>query len=119
MASHSSWDAKVSFWNGGNPPPCSEGGVASVPVERVPVEWFSAMAGLRSAVRASSLESEQQQERDQQREDAERLGDGEAEDQVGELALSGRRIAQCGGQIVAEDGAAADAGATHADARNA
>src|SRR6266852_3788774 len=77
------------------------------------------MAGLRSAIRASSLESEQQQERDQQREDAKRLGDGEAEDQVAELALSGGRIAQRGGEVVAEDGADADAGATHADTRNA
>src|SRR6266853_1116834 len=65
------------------------------------------------------LESEQQQERDQQREDAERLGDGKAEDQVAELALRGRRIAQRGGEVIAEDGADADAGAAHADARNA
>ena len=34
-------------------------------------------------------EREQQQQRDQQREDAERLGDGETEDQVGKLALGG------------------------------
>src|SRR6266853_3794120 len=77
------------------------------------------MAGLRSALRASSLEGEQQQERDQQREDAERLGDGEAEDQVAELTLRGGGIAQRGSEIVAEDGADADAGAAHADARNA
>jgi len=40
-----------------------------------------------------TLEREQQQERDQQREDAERFGDGEAEDEVAELSLRGRRIA--------------------------
>src|SRR5712691_723406 len=73
----------------------------------------------RAPLRASSLEGEQQQERNQQREDAERFGDRKAEDQVGELALSGGRIAQRGSEIVAEDGADADAGAAHADARNA
>src|SRR3984893_5911055 len=64
------------------------------------------------------LKSEQQQERNQQREDAERLGNGETEDEVGELALSGGWIAQRGGEIVAKDGADADAGASHADAGN-
>src|SRR6267143_1621259 len=80
---------------------------------------FPPWRGSALAIRVSSLEGEQQQERDQQREDAERLGDGKAEDQVGELALSGGRIAQRGGEIVAEDGADADAGAAHADTRNA
>ena len=61
------------------------------------------------------LEREQQQERNQQREDAERLGDGEAEDQVAKLALRGRRVAHRGGKVVAEDDAHADTGAAHAD----
>ena len=43
--------------------------------------------------------------------DAERLGDGEAEDQVAELALRGRRIADRRGEVIAEDDADADAGA--------
>src|SRR5215470_3634226 len=65
------------------------------------------------------LESKQQQKCDQQREDAHRLGNGEAEDQVAELALRGGWIAQRGSKIMAEDGADADAGAAHADASNA
>ena len=40
----------------------------------------------------------------------------EPEDQVAELALRGRRIAQRGGEVVTEDHAHADAGAAHADA---
>ena len=58
-------------------------------------------------------------ERDQQRENAERLGDGEAENQVAELALRGGRIAQRSRQVIAEDDADADAGAAHADTGNA
>src|SRR5262249_56528282 len=67
-----------------------------------------------SAIRQS--EPEQEEERDQEREDAQRLGDGEAENQVAELALRRRRIAQRGRQIIAENGAHADAGAAHSDA---
>src|SRR5215471_2054626 len=63
------------------------------------------------------LESKQQQKCDQQREDAHRLGNGEAEDQVAELALRGGWIAQRGSKIMAEDGA--DADAAHADTSNA
>src|SRR3984885_15923349 len=70
-----------------------------------------------SAIRRS--EPEQEEERDQEREDAQRLGDGEAENQVAELALRRRRIANGGRQIVAENGAHADAGAAHSDAGNA
>ena len=51
------------------------------------------------------LEGEQQQQGDQQRKDAERLGHREAENEVAELALRGGRIAQRGGEIMAEDGA--------------
>src|SRR6202022_4618641 len=63
-------------------------------------------------------ESEQQQQRDQQREDAERFGHGEAENQVAELALGCGGIADCRGEIVAEDDAHACACATHANAGN-
>src|SRR6266571_9529117 len=101
-ASQTSWDAKVSFWNGGKP-------------GLWPPEGTSVCALVASAI----FKCEQQQERDQQREDAERLGDREAEDQVAELALGGRRIAQGGGEVVAEDRADADARAAHADAGNA
>src|SRR5260370_36304870 len=65
------------------------------------------------------LEGEQQQQGDQQRKDAERLGNREAENQVTELALRGGRIAQCGGEIMAEDGADPYAGTAHADAGDA
>src|SRR5437762_12705992 len=64
------------------------------------------------------LERKQQQQRDQQRENAERLGDGEAENQVTELALSSGRVAQRRRQIIAENDAHADAGAAHADTRD-
>src|SRR5436853_47551 len=73
---------------------------------------------LRPATGLVRLQREQQQQRDQQREDAHRFGHREAEDQVAELALRGRRVAQRGRQIVAEDRAHADAGAAHADAGN-
>src|SRR5665213_2262262 len=93
MRSHTSCEAKVCDWNGGKAPwPPSAG--CSV---------LALCAG--SAIARFALQREQQQQRDQQREDAERFGDGEPEDQVAELALRGRRIADGGGQIVAEDDA--------------
>src|SRR4051794_6050736 len=67
----------------------------------------------------SISEREQQEQRDQQREDAERFGHGEAEDQVAELALGCRRIAHRRGKVVAEDDAHADARTAHADCRDA
>src|SRR6185437_2386414 len=72
----------------------------------------------RKTISASVSEREQQQERDQQREDAERFGHGETENQVAELALGCGRIAHRGGKIVAEDDAHAGARATHANAGN-
>src|SRR5258708_32267375 len=68
-------------------------------------------APLRSKRRENSFSerNEQQQQRDQQRENAERFGHGEAEDQVAELALSGRRVTNGRGEVVAEDHAHADA----------
>jgi len=77
----------------------------------------SAMGGRLGHDGAS--EPEQKQESDQQRENAERLGDGEAENQIAELALRGGRIAQSSRQVIAEDDADADAGAAHADTGNA
>src|SRR5579883_2392703 len=62
------------------------------------------------------LQREKQQQRDQQRENAERFGHSEAENQVAELALRGRRVAHRGGEIVAEDDAHAGAGAAQAHA---
>ena len=85
----------------------------------MPARHFGMGSGCHRGTDGYFLEREEQQQRDQQREDAERFGHGEPEDQVAELALRGRRIAQGGGQIVAEDRADADAGAAHADAGNA
>src|SRR4051794_27606463 len=62
------------------------------------------------------LEHEEEEERDQQREDAERLGHREAEDQAGELAVGGGRITDRAGKIMAENQAEADTGSAHADA---
>src|ERR1700742_1884404 len=122
MTSQTICEANVCFSNGGKaalgPPGCS---VCAL----VAVFWFCAMIKARGAESDApvdpllSLEREQEKERDQQREDAERFGHGEPEDQVAELALRGRRVAQRGCQIVAEDDADADAGAAHADAGNA
>ena len=69
--------------------------------------------GLRTAV----LQREKEQERDQQRKDAERFGDCEPENQVAELSLCGGWITRRG-QVMTEDGAHADAGAAHSDAGN-
>jgi len=65
------------------------------------------------------LQPEQQQKRDQQREDTERLGDGEAEIRLPNWPWAAEGFAQRGGQIVAEDDTHADAGAAHADTGNA
>src|SRR5262249_44607873 len=69
--------------------------------------WISPVAVMRAPPdsgrrETSSERNEQQEQRDQQREDAERFGHGEAEDQVAELALGCRRIAYCCGEIVAK-----------------
>src|SRR6516164_11741398 len=97
-ASQNSCDGKCCDSNGGN-------------------AWLSPGASKWAVVSAiRRAEPEQEEERDQEREDAQRLGDGEAENQVAELALRRRRIAQRSGQIVAENSAHADAGAAHSDA---
>src|SRR2546423_10646586 len=123
MTSQTICEANVSFWNGGKPPPCSPAG--TWPVDVI-VVWFCAMIKLGGAATRprrlpapKGLEREQQQQCDQQREDAERFGHGEPEDEVAELALRGRRVAQRSGEVMAEDCADANARATHADAGNA
>src|SRR5690242_21347733 len=68
---------------------------------------------------AIELQREQQQQRDQQREDAERLCNSKPEDQVAELALCSRRIAKGGGKIIAENDADADTRSAHANAGDA
>src|ERR1700677_4960516 len=70
------------------------------------------LCGIRRAPRS---DREQQQERDQKREDAERLGHREAEDQPAELAFDRRRVAQCAVQELAEQRADADAGRPRPD----
>src|SRR5690606_2504667 len=54
----------------------------------------------------------------QEREDAQSLGNGEAEDQVRELAGSSRRVAQGARQEVAEDVGHANGGAGHTETSN-
>src|SRR5215207_5307301 len=63
-----------------------------------------------------ALDDEEQKQRHEQREDAERLGHREAEDQPRELAVGGRRVAQRAGEVVREDETDADAGAAHSEA---
>ena len=65
---------------------------------------------------ADALDGEQQQERDQQREDAERFRQREAEEQRAALAFGRRGVAQRAGQELAEQVAEADARARHAEA---
>jgi hypothetical protein len=66
-----------------------------------------------------SLNNKQQQDRDEQREDAQSFGHGEAEDQIAELALCCGRITHCAFQEAAENVANADCGAQHAQASKA
>src|SRR3984893_12744401 len=118
-ASQMSWDAKLWASNGGNFRPCSPAGICSVDAMDCALFWAIVLPSGRLRAGRSELEREQQQQRDQEREYPERLGHREAEDEIAKLALSGRRVAQRRGQIVAEDGADADAGAAHADAGDA
>src|SRR5262245_49777300 len=74
--------------------------------------------GTGGARSCRSERNEQQEQRDQQREDAERFGHGEAEDQVAELALRGRGVAHRCCKVVAEDDADTNARTAHADARD-
>src|SRR3984957_11726475 len=64
-------------------------------------------------------EHEKQQQRDQQREDAERFREREAEEQRVALAAGRRWVAQRAGQELAEHVGDADRGRPHADAGKA
>src|SRR5215470_12873330 len=123
-ASQNNCEAKVCESNGGNPRPWSLTGTSTVPAGSG-LSWAMAVSISRGGLlphthsMLGSAEGKQQKQRDQQREDAKRLGDGEAENQVSELSGRGRWVPDRRGQIVAEDDADADAGAAHADAGNA
>jgi hypothetical protein len=65
--------------------------------------------------KSAASDREQQQERDQKRENAERFGHREAEDQTSELALDRRGIAQRAVQELAEQRADANAGRARSD----
>src|SRR5688572_13040261 len=62
---------------------------------------------------------EQDHQRDQQTEEARCFAESEADQQVGELARSSRRVAQGARQVVGEDVADADAGADEGEASEA
>jgi hypothetical protein len=62
------------------------------------------------------LDSEQEKESNEQREDAQSFRNGEAEYQTAELAVSGRRVAQCAGEEIAEDTAESEGRTSHAEA---
>src|SRR5436190_17056325 len=103
MASHKSWEAKVDASKGGNDL-CSAGVSTSVPgpigvgsptasgigvcVSAILVSPFAASGQPPAAETGCGL-AEQENERDEQREDAERLGHREAEDQAAKLPVSG------------------------------
>src|SRR5690606_23964302 len=74
---------------------------------------------LRGRLRHEARSGEQKNERHEQRENAERLRHGEAEDQAAELAISGRGVAQRSRKIAAEEMAETDAGAAHSKAGDA
>src|SRR5215207_6795579 len=107
IPNHRSCDAKVSLANGGKAPLACAAGAAPV------VAW---VGWAKARLRALALDDEEQEQRDEQREDAERLGHREAEDQPRELAVGGRRVAQRAREVVREDEADADAGAAHSEA---
>src|SRR5579872_39552 len=72
---------------------------------------FPAMRGGKS----ETSDRKQQQERDQKRENAERLGHRETEDETAELAFDRRGVAQRAVQELAEQRADADAGGPRSD----
>src|ERR1700676_3326562 len=84
--SQSSCDGKVCLSNGGNGRACPPAGTST----DVPVGAVSLAITDSEGYALPPSEGEQQQQCDQQRKDAERLGDREAEDEVAELALRGR-----------------------------
>src|SRR3989304_6226163 len=84
----------------------SKGGKVPLLPDGCSVRELVAILGTKPRLPIDGLQREQQQQRDQQREDAERFGHGEPEDQVAELALRGRRVADGGGPELAEEPAA-------------
>src|SRR5436305_851422 len=112
--SQNSCEGNVSFWNGGKislaPAGASVCAVSAIyPLRCVP-------PNRPVAVEARGLNRIEQQQCDQQREDGERLGHRETEDQPRELAVGRGGVADRRREIMAENGAHADAGASHADA---
>src|SRR5712692_5805454 len=95
-ASQNSCEAKVSLSSGGKvrwvPPGTSVCVlvVAAIGCSRIDA---AAVIAARSSPHAA-LEDEQQEHGNREREDTERLGHGKAEEEVCELALRGRRVAQ-------------------------
>src|SRR5262249_51407687 len=104
--------------------PCRTAGIRrarpELPYARCWFQWPSAI--LRPAPvtrRRGASQHEQKKERDQQREDAERLGERKAQKQGVALTAGSRRIAQRAGEKLAEHVGDADRGGAHADARQA
>src|SRR5262249_37275501 len=120
IANHNSWDANVSHSNGDNGALWVSAGTSVWAAVAIGSSLSAGRPGGRPlSSRDPRSKREQEQEGDQQREDAERFRHREAEDQVGELALGGGRVAQRPREVLAEDDADADAGSAHADAGNA
>src|SRR4051812_39094205 len=68
---------------------------------------------------SGGLDGENQQQRDQQRENAERFGYRETENQATELAVGGGRVADRTGEVIAEKRTQTNARAAHSEARHA
>ena len=62
------------------------------------------------------LDGEHQQKRDEEREDPERFGEGDADEESGGLRSSSRRVAEGASKVVASDVAHADSGGAGTDA---
>src|SRR5215510_7582983 len=99
--------AKVPESSGGNTLACPAS--CEVVVPAVLLVAIAIYPGSRRAL------GEEQEKGNQQRENAQRFGDGEAKDQAAELTIGGRRIAQGALQKLAEKVADADRGSTGAD----
>src|SRR5215472_6386973 len=117
IASQKSCDGKVSRSKGGNGAFCGEPGASVCAVVFSAAIDRSRRAADLGPPPTRGLENEQQQQRDQQREDAERLGEREAEKERVALAARRRWIAQRACQKLTEHVGDADRGGAHADAR--
>src|SRR5216683_257745 len=122
IANQKSCEAMVSRRKGGNCP-CPPEGTSVCACVLSAIGHSSDHAAGRRPHRedrvADPLEGEEQQECDQQRKDAERFRYREPEDEIAELTLRSRWIAQRCSEVVAENGPHADARAAHADAGDA